>query len=239
MVKIFTAFLLLICCISCESNSAQSNNTIDVARLREQLNTNKDIQIVDVRTPEEYASGHLANAININYNSGDFEQQLSKLSKSKKTYIYCLSGGRSSSAMDVMTISGFEKVLNMKGGIMAWKANNFPLESAVATSNEWKGMSRAEFDKLCQSETPILFDFKAKWCGPCKQLLPILMEIENEYKGQIVVKPIDIDENKSLADELKISSIPFLMFYKNGKLAMNIEGLTDKANIVKSFGLKK
>jgi thioredoxin-like negative regulator of GroEL len=65
------------------------------------------------------------------------------------------------------------------------------------------------------------------------------MEIEKEYQGSIIVKPIDIDENKSLADALKISSIPFLMYYKNGKLALNIEGLTDKENLVKSFGLKK
>lgn len=239
MVRICSVLFLLIACISCETNSAQSNSTLDVTTFREQMNTLQDIQIVDVRTPEEFAGGHLAKAININYNSGNFEQQLSQLSKSKTTFVYCLSGGRSSSAMTAMTKNGFAKVLNMKGGILAWKANNFPLEAAGSTSGEWIGMSRDEFDKLCQSEVPILFDFKAKWCGPCKQLLPILMEIEKEYQGSIIVKPIDIDENKSLADALKIRSIPFLMYYKNGKLAMNIEGLTDKENLVKSFGLKK
>lgn len=239
MMRICSVVLLLIACISCETNSAQSNSTLEVATFREQLNTLKDIQIVDVRSPEEFAGGHLAKAININYNSENFEQQINQLSKSKTTFVYCLSGGRSSSAMAIMVKNGFAKVLNMKGGILAWKASNFPLESLSAATGEWKGMSRSEFDKLCQSEVPILFDFKAKWCGPCKQLLPILMEIENEYKGAIIVKPIDIDENKSLADELKISSIPFLMYYKNGKLAMNIEGLTDKENLIQSFGLKK
>ena len=81
MMRICSVVLLLIACISCETNSAQSNSTLEVATFREQLNTLKDIQIVDVRSPEEFAGGHLAKAININYNSENFEQQLNQLSK--------------------------------------------------------------------------------------------------------------------------------------------------------------
>lgn len=239
MNKLVTLLLLLIGCISCESNSAQTSNNLDVKNYLEQITSKKDIQIIDVRTPEEFESGHLENAVNIDFKANDFEQKINKIDKSKPTYIYCLSGGRSSSAQTLMTKNGFQNVINMKGGILEWKANHYPLANVPAANAGWKGMTKEAYLQLTQNKTPILFDFKAKWCGPCKQLAPILDEIAKEYPGQIIIMPIDIDENKSLADDLKIRSIPFLMYYKNGKLAMNIEGLTDKNNLIQSLGLKK
>lgn len=239
MNKLFSVLILFICCISCESNSAQSTGDLEVKTYREQITSKKNIQIVDVRTAEEYESGHLSNALNIDYNGKDFGQKILALDKNKITYIYCLSGGRSSSAMAFMIKNGFGNVYNMKGGIMQWKASNFPLENTnpSITNTGWIGMTKGEYDQYTQSKIPVLFDFKAKWCGPCKQLSPILEEIEKEYSGQIKIIQIDIDENKSLADELKIRSIPFMIFYKDGKLTMNIDGLTDKKNLVKSLGL--
>jgi thioredoxin 1 len=231
--------VLFICCVSCETNSAQTASSLDVKAYRAQLTGEKSFQLVDVRTAEEFESGHLERAININYNGNDFEQQINALDKNKPTYIYCLSGGRSSAAMDVMTKKGFKQVINMKGGILEWKANQFPLENNKNNTTGWIGMTKAAYDQLTQSKTPILFDFKAKWCGPCKQLSPILDDLAAEYKDKIKIIQIDVDENKSLADELKIRSIPFLIYYKNGKHTMNIEGLTDKKNLIKSLGLKK
>ncbi len=239
MNKIFSVLILFICCISCESNSAQSTGDLEVKTYREQITSKKDIQIVDVRTAGEYESGHLSGALNIDYNGNDFEQKILTLDKSKPTYIYCLSGGRSASAMAFMVKNGFRNVYNMKGGIMQWKAASLPLENknSVTANTGWAGMTKNEYDQLTQSKIPVLFDFKAKWCGPCKQLTPVLEEIEKEYTGKIKIVQIDIDENKSLADELKIRSIPFMIFYKDGKLTMNIEGLTDKKNLIRSLGL--
>lgn len=98
-----------ICCVSCETNSAQTASSLDVKAYRAQLTGEKSFQLVDVRTAEEFESGHLERAININYNGNDFEQQINALDKNKPTYIYCLSGGRSSAAMDVMTKKGLNK----------------------------------------------------------------------------------------------------------------------------------
>lgn len=70
-------------------------------------------------------------------------------------------------------------------------------------------------------------------------LKPILDDIQTEYAGKIKVVPIDIDYNKSLADKMKIRQIPFMIYYKKGKVMMNIEGYSDKESIVKSLKLKK
>lgn len=239
MNKLLNLLLILICCISCQSNSAQSSGTLDVKTYQKQLSADKDAQLIDVRTPQEFESGHLQNAVNMDVNAADFEQKILTLDQSKPVYLYCLSGGRSGSAFDFLSKKGYKKLYNMKGGILQWKANQLPLAGAeTAAAGGWTGMTKAEYDQMSQGAIPVLFDFKAKWCGPCKQLYPILQELEKEYAGKLKVVPIDIDENKSLADELKIRSIPFLIFYKDGKLAMNIEGLTDKKNLIKSLGLK-
>lgn len=237
MKNLLGILVLLISCMACQVNNAQNNQTIDVAKYRETMNIKKDIQLIDVRTEEEYNSGHLKNAVNINYNANDFEDKIGKLDKSKPTFIYCLSGGRSASAMLDMSSNGFKELYNMKGGILQWKSKSFPLDG-VGSNAAWKGMSEEDFNTIIHNETPTLVDFKAVWCGPCKQLAPILKEIETEYAGKIKVVTIDIDENKSLADAMKIYSIPFMIYYKNGEKMMNIEGLTDKETILKSIGLK-
>jgi rhodanese-related sulfurtransferase len=82
-----------------------------------------DFAIIDVRTPEEFASGHLKNAINLNYNSENFSGELSNLDKAKTYLIYCKGGGRSSSALAIMKELNFMTVYNMLGGITQWGAD--------------------------------------------------------------------------------------------------------------------
>lgn len=239
MNKITTVLFLLLAFFSCQTNTAQEKGgTIEATDFKNKIEAGGDIQIIDVRTPEEFAGGHLEGAILMNFNSSDFQKAIGTLDKNKPTYIYCLSGGRSGSAYNTMLDKGFKEVYNMKGGILSWKKNNFPLAGSSA-SNETGGMTKAQFDSICNGPKPVLFDFMAKWCGPCKALKPILNELENEYGNQFMVVPIDIDVHKELAKELKISNIPFIMFYKSGKLQVNIEGLTTKENLISSLELKK
>jgi rhodanese-related sulfurtransferase len=79
-----------------------------------------DAIIIDVRTPMEYNEGHIKNAKLIDISDSDFESQIEKLDKSKAYYVYCRSGGRSSSASQIMIEKGFTKVYNLRGGIIAW-----------------------------------------------------------------------------------------------------------------------
>ncbi len=86
------------------------------------------VQLIDVRTPNEFKSGHIKNALNINYYDQDFSQQISKLDKLKPVYVYCRSGVRSKYSSEILKKLGFKKIYNLKGGILNWNANNLPLK---------------------------------------------------------------------------------------------------------------
>lgn len=228
---VFFTFLL-----SCFNNNAQEKNLLEPSAYREKMIMKKNFHLIDVRTSGEFQSGYLDGAQNIDINGGDFEQKIAKLSKDKPVFVYCLSGGRSAQAQKIFLEKGFKEVYNMQGGILAWKSSNFPL-AGIAQSNGWKGMTKEEFNKQISGNIPVLVDFKAKWCGPCKQLAPVLESIAKEYEGKIKILMIDIDENKSLADEMKIRNIPLMVYYKGQKVAMNLEGFMEKQAIIKSLGL--
>jgi rhodanese-related sulfurtransferase len=87
---------------------------------------NPDFVILDVRTPDEFAGGHIADAVNLDYQAKTFRNELKKLDKDKTYLVYCASGGRSASAVDVMKELGFMTAYNMRGGISKWKAEGLP-----------------------------------------------------------------------------------------------------------------
>ena len=90
---------------------------------------NPDFMILDVRTPGEFASEHIENAINLNYYSETFRDDLDKLDRGKTYVIYCRSGGRSGNALNIMEELGFMEVYNIVGGISSWKAKGLPVSS--------------------------------------------------------------------------------------------------------------
>ena len=87
---------------------------------------NPDFLIIDVRTREEFADGHIEDAINIDFRSETFRDKLNNLDKNKTYLIYCRSGTRSGNALNVMEELNFQEVYNMSGGIIEWKAAGFP-----------------------------------------------------------------------------------------------------------------
>lgn len=106
--------------VSCSLAQNESFKTVETKEFQK-MTENKETVILDVRTPEEYAEGHLKNSTNIDVNSSDFEQQISKLDVNKTYLVYCRSGKRSANASGLMTSKGFKNVVNLKGGIMAWQ----------------------------------------------------------------------------------------------------------------------
>ena len=87
---------------------------------------NPDFIILDVRTPQEFADGHIENAINIDFYSETFRDELNQLDKNKTYLIYCRSGVRSGKTHDIMAELEFQKVYNTLGGILAWNADGLP-----------------------------------------------------------------------------------------------------------------
>lgn len=94
---------------------------IDAQAFEKEAANNKNAVILDVRTADEYSSGHLENAVNVDFNAPDFRSRLETLDKSKKYLVYCRSGARSFNACNIMSQTGFDQVVNMQGGIMSWR----------------------------------------------------------------------------------------------------------------------
>ena len=243
MKKIILASLLIIgiSVTSCQSqtkgnSSKQINTTIPVDEFDKKLSETKDVQLVDVRTPEEYQEGHLKNALNYNINGSDFDNQLSKLDKTKPVMVYCLAGGRSAEAADIMEKKGFTEVYNMQGGIMKWNAANKPTDKNPASPVK-KGMSMADFNKQITSDKYVLVDYNAKWCKPCKKIVPMLEALAEKKKDKLILLKVDADENKDLLKEKGMDAIPVIELYKDGKLVWKHSGEIDEATLLKETKL--
>lgn len=119
MQKYFLIFLILLImmiigCSNSSSNTKVSYNNLSINEVLELLNTNSNIIIVDVRTSDEIKeSGIIPNAINVDFKSSDFKEQLSKLDKSKEYLLYCRTGNRSGQAAQVMSEEGFSNINNL------------------------------------------------------------------------------------------------------------------------------
>jgi len=130
---------------SCTNGQTQNSNTnLSATEFAEKIKELPSSPVVDVRTPEEFSKGHLQNAKNYDWNGNDFQKQISTLDKSKPVFVYCLSGGRSSSAAKQMRSEGFKEVYELNGGIMKWRAAGLP----ETTNTVSTGMSKSQFDAL-------------------------------------------------------------------------------------------
>lgn len=91
---------------------------------------------------------------------------------------------------------------------------------------------KSSFNDIIQSETPVLIDFFADWCGPCKSLAPILKEVKADLGENVKIVKIDVDKNQELAAKYQVRGVPTMMIFKDGKQLWRQSGVLPKQEIV-------
>jgi len=230
MMRFFTMMLILVSCFSCQSQNG--NYKLGPEAFQNKIASTPDAVVMDVRTPGEFESGSITNAVNIDFREKYFEKRVKDLDVNKTYFVYCLSGGRSGEAAAFMRNNGFKNVFELAGGMMAWNKAGLPMNMHSAQPVGDK-ISADAYKVMTASDKIVLIDFYAPWCGPCRQMLPLIEELSKEYKGKATIIRINIDENKNLTKQLGIDEIPFFKLYKNGEEKGNFIGQLDRASFVR------
>lgn len=128
MIRLFSFLLIFSALGACAQSPNAKQTNLNVEEVSQLLTDNKEIVLIDVRTPDEYQQGHIAGSQLINFYGNNFKDEIAKLDQEKEYVIYCRSGGRSGKAVNMMQEMGFQNVHNMSGGILAWNRANYKTE---------------------------------------------------------------------------------------------------------------
>ena len=124
-IRVLSLLILFLGLTSCLKNQSEGVQVLDVAKYEQKM-TQPDVQLIDVRTPEEFAEGHLENAINMDINGDNFDASVASLDKEKPVMVYCKAGGRSAKAATKLKEMGFKSISDLDGGITNWNSENKP-----------------------------------------------------------------------------------------------------------------
>ncbi len=189
-------------------------------------------QLVDVRTAGEFGGGHLPKAVNIDFKKEDFEKQIQQLDKTKPIFVYCLAGGRSGQAVQVLQKNGFKEIYDLQGGYLKWTTKLKPVEGAQSEATA-QSVHPEQLKYLIALHDVVILDFYAPWCGPCVKMMPIVDKLAEELKGKVHVMKINADANKEILTMYGIDEIPSFLVFKKGLLTQKATGLQEEATIKK------
>lgn len=223
------SFLLFLTLISCKGqNSSTLPSKIGPDEFQKAIETG-NVQILDVRTGGEYQNGHIKNALQADMrNMDEFANRVQHMDKTKPVYVYCLVGNRSSYAANWMRENGFSSVVELQGGINAWKMYNKPVEGAT---NEPQ-ITMEQYLASIPADKTTLVDFGAKWCPPCVKMEPVINELKNGKEVDFNLVKIDGGVHTSLMAELKLEPIPVFIIYKKGKEVWRKQGIVTKEELI-------
>ena len=188
--------------------------------------------ILDVRTSQEFYSGHISEATNLDYYKDDFKEKLNIMRKDVPIYVYCRSGGRSTKAAVYMENLGFSKVYNLNGGIGAWEAKGFlSVSSKIEKKQILPTYTITEIDSLVKTNEVVLINFSTDWCVPCKKMKQIIKDVK-KIKPYFKLILVDADVNKELAKNYNINGIPVVIILKNNEEFFRHTGIISKEELL-------
>ena len=224
-------FMSVLFFVYCDSLNSQIIENVDVETFNLMISKGDGI-IIDVRTEQEFILGHIIEATNIDYYSEQFIEKLNVVRKDLPIYVYCRSGGRSSSAANKMRELGFKKVYNMLGGITSWEAKGFEMiSSKVVNRSKQPKVMKAELNRILENNSIVMINFSTQWCVPCKKMKPVIEDIQRN-NSNIKVLFIDADINKELVTEYQINSVPTLIIFHNAKEVFRNVGIISKEELI-------
>lgn len=227
---VWGVFCLVMCMTYAFGQSAKAVQKVSANTFKRTLDSIANKQVIDVRTPEEFETGHLKGAKNINIYDADFAEKVGSLDKTVPVMVYCKGGARSVDAVKRMQQMGFEHIYDLEGGILSWENKNLPVEKS-GTDSPKDVFTIAHYDSLLAQHPNLLIDFYAPWCMPCREMEPSLKRLTKQFKGKVTIYRLNIDEAKELAKQLNIEGIPVVATYKNGVEINRVTGFQSAANL--------
>lgn len=212
---------------------AQQQQAVDAAEFDKDIQQ-PEVQVFDVRTAGEFSTGHLPHALQADYTKKEeFKDRVQYLDKKKTVYIYCLSGGRSTAAAKWMRENGFADVVELEGGINAWKRAGKQLDGIAEKKPQF---DVTDYNKAIQAKGYVLTDVGATWCPPCKQMEPVL---EKFFQKHPQVKKVLVDggNDQEVMKSVNATKLPTFIFYKDGKEIARKQGVMELAELEKLAGL--
>jgi thioredoxin len=225
-IKQLYLFIISFIIFSCNGQTSPNIQTIDVSSYSAKIKATPNAQILDVRTPEEYTTGHIENSDNVDFLSNSFVLRTDKYDKTKPVFVYCKSGGRSAKAADKLAELGFTSVYNLDGGMLKWEAAGL-----AKPDTKIIGICSQEFAELLKTDKKVLVSFYAPWCAPCKKMEPYILKMQKDLADKVTIVRLNADENKTIMQELKISELPTLVLYENKEVKWQKSGFVSEEDL--------
>ena len=230
MKKILVSFMLFSGLIACNSEAQKASLSVADFETKMQLGT---YQLLDVRTAEEYQTGHLKKSLQADWNNPQqFKDRVQYLDKSKPILVYCASGGRSGNAAQYLLSLGYKEVLNMEGGLTAWKMSG----KAVEANDNKPQMSLDAYATAVAQAPLVLVDFGAQWCPPCIKMEPVLNTLLADASLKFSFVKVDGGNDLEVMKSQKVEALPVFIIYRNGKEVWRKQGVVDQAELKKMLG---
>jgi rhodanese-related sulfurtransferase len=179
-------------------------------------------QIIDLRTPEEFALNHVTGAVNVDLRGGNDLAGLEKLDKTRPVFLYAIQHSRPDILAKQLRAKGYNEVYELRTGIAGWIGGGYSYYSATGSE-----LTPAAYNKIINSRRLVLVDIGTRYCGLCTKVKQWVDSLKSRNDPSYTVLELELYKNTQLVADLKeIRSVPVVILYKDGKPVWKREGLT-------------